>query len=103
MAQTFDTATVGTGKTLTPAGSVSDGNGGANYAITFVSDTTGVITQWAITVTASAGQAKVYGTPDPVFAYSITSGSLQGSDTLSGGLSRVAGENVVRMRSPRAR
>ena len=40
--QTFDTANVGTGKTLTPAGSVSDGNGGANYAITFVNDTTGV-------------------------------------------------------------
>ena len=27
--QTFDTANVGTGKTLTPAGTVSDGNGGA--------------------------------------------------------------------------
>ena len=51
--QTFDTANVGTAKTLTPAGSVSDGNGGANYAITFVNDTTGVITARAITVTAT--------------------------------------------------
>ena len=42
--QTFDNRNVGTGKTLTPAGSVNDGNGGDNYAITFVNDTTGVIT-----------------------------------------------------------
>ena len=40
--QTFDTANVGTGKTLTPPGTVNDGNGGANYAVTFVNDTTGV-------------------------------------------------------------
>ena len=32
--QTFDTKNVGIDKTLTPAGTVSDGNGGANYAIT---------------------------------------------------------------------
>ena len=37
------TPNVGTAKTLTPAGTVIDGNGGANYAITFVNDT-GVIT-----------------------------------------------------------
>ncbi len=37
--QTFDTDNVGTAKTLTAAGSVTDGNGGANYAITFATDT----------------------------------------------------------------
>jgi hypothetical protein len=42
--QTFDTPLVGTGKTLTPAGSVADGNGGLNYQITFTPVTTGVIT-----------------------------------------------------------
>jgi autotransporter-associated beta strand protein len=42
--ETYDTANVGTGKTLTPAGTVTDGNGGANYSITFVNDLTGVIT-----------------------------------------------------------
>jgi hypothetical protein len=42
--QTFNTALVGTGKTLTAAGSVSDGNGGLNYLITFVPVSTGVIT-----------------------------------------------------------
>ena len=43
-AQTYDTKLVGTGKTLTPSGTVLDGNGGADYAITFVSVLTGVIT-----------------------------------------------------------
>ena len=32
---------------------MNDGNGGANYTITFVNDTTGVITARAITVTAT--------------------------------------------------
>ena len=38
------TKNVGTGKTLTPAGSVNDGNSGNNYTVTFVANTTGVIT-----------------------------------------------------------
>ena len=92
--QTFDNANVGTGKTLTPAGSISDGNLGANYAITFVNDTTGVISQWAVTVTADSGEAKIYGTPDPTFTYTVTSGSLQPGDSFSGALARTAGENV---------
>ena len=52
--QTFGNANVGTGKTLTPTGTVNDGNGGANYAVTFVNDTTGAITARAITVTATS-------------------------------------------------
>ena len=35
---------MGTGKTLTPAGSVNYGNGGNNYTVSFVPNTTGVIT-----------------------------------------------------------
>jgi autotransporter-associated beta strand protein len=57
--QTYDTKDVGTGKTLTPAGSVTDGNGGANYAVTFANNTTGEITPKLITVTA-VGDSKVY-------------------------------------------
>ncbi len=57
--QTFDTKHAGTGKTLTPTGSVSDGNGGTNYAITFVVDPNGVISQRPVTVTAVA-TAKVF-------------------------------------------
>ncbi len=56
--QSFDTAAVGTGKTLTPTGVVVDGNNGANYAVTFVTDSTGAITAAAVTVTADANQSK---------------------------------------------
>jgi hypothetical protein len=40
----------------------------------------------AITVTPTSGQSKVYGANNPTITYSITSGSLVGSDTLSGAL-----------------
>jgi hypothetical protein len=57
--EVYATKAVGTGKTLTPSGSVSDGNGGNNYFIAFVNNTTGVITARALTVSAS-GTNKVY-------------------------------------------
>jgi hypothetical protein len=47
-----------------------------------------------IQITATAGQFKIYGDADPVFAYTITSGSLAFTDALTGALSRVAGQNV---------
>src|SRR5207249_4520967 len=51
--QTFDNKNAGTGKTLTPAGSVSDGNSGHNYALTFAAVTTGTITPKSLVVTAT--------------------------------------------------
>jgi hypothetical protein len=65
----------------------------ANYAITFAGNSFG-ITQRPITVTANAGQNKVYGDADPAFTYAVTAGNLVGPDTLSGALARTAGENV---------
>src|SRR5205085_6665593 len=51
--QSFDTRNVGTGKTLTASGLViNDGNGGNNYAISYVTDATGVITTAPVTVTS---------------------------------------------------
>jgi len=48
-----------------------------------------------ITVTADSGQTKGYGAADPsAYTYALTSGSLKGGDSMSGALSRVAGENV---------
>lgn len=47
----------------------------------------------AITVTPTAGQSKVYGANNPTITYSITSGALVGSDTLSGALT-YTGTNV---------
>ncbi|WP_180909165.1 MBG domain-containing protein, partial [Flavobacterium salmonis] len=65
---------------------------GSNYTITYVSkDFT--ITAKPITVTANASQTKVYGTTDPVFAYTV-SPSLVSGDSFTGALSRTAGENV---------
>ncbi len=79
--ETFDTKNVGISKTLTPAGSVDDGNGGNNYAVAFVSNTVGAIGQRAITVTA-ATDSKVYdGTTSSMATPTITSGSLASHDT----------------------
>ncbi len=55
----YDNKNVGTGKTLTPSGSVIDGDGGLNYIITFLPSSTGVINQRALTVGAT-GADKVY-------------------------------------------
>ena len=59
-AQAFSTATVGTGKTLIPSGSINDGNSGNNYAVTFASNTTGVISAKALTVSGVTANTKVY-------------------------------------------
>ncbi|MDW3192959.1 MAG: MBG domain-containing protein [Cytophagales bacterium] len=64
----------------------------ANYHISYVSDDL-TIGARAITVTADA-TSKTYGDPDPSLTYQVTSGALQGSDVLSGALTRDAGEGV---------
>ncbi|MFM8867380.1 MAG: beta strand repeat-containing protein, partial [Ilumatobacteraceae bacterium] len=64
----------------------------SNYAITFVDGTLTISTK-PITVTADA-KSKVYGESDPIFTWSVTSGSLVGSDSLSGALSRATGTSV---------
>jgi len=50
----------GTGKTLTPTGTVNDGNGGANYNVSFVNNTTGVITAKGLTVTGITANSKTF-------------------------------------------
>jgi fibronectin-binding autotransporter adhesin len=71
----------GAGKTLLPLGSVTDGNNGSNYNVTFVSDPTGVITQTNITVTAQTN-TKVYdGTITAAALPTVTAGSIQPGDT----------------------
>jgi hypothetical protein len=65
----------------------------AAYSISTGSLSTTVVGR-AITITPTAGQSKLFGGSDPTIGYSITSGSLYGLDTLTGSLSRVAGENV---------
>ena len=63
----------------------------SNYTLTYVAANF-TITAKAITVTADAGQTKVYGAADPApYTYSITSGGpLVGGDSFTGLLTRVA-------------
>ena len=66
---------------------------GNNYTITFVQKTF-TITKRAITLTATAGSTKVYGTADPLFNSSISVGTFASGDAISGNPTRVAGNNV---------
>ena len=63
------------------------------YILLFLHRTHVTITAKPITVTATPSQTKVYGTTDPVFAYTV-SPSLIGGDAFTGTLTRVAGENI---------
>ncbi|MGA7497961.1 MAG: MBG domain-containing protein, partial [Isosphaeraceae bacterium] len=67
--------------------------GSADYAAADSVPTSFTIAPQAITVTANP-ETKVYGTADPALTYQITSGSLAGTDTLTGSLTRAPGENV---------
>ena len=66
---------------------------GATYRLLTVPGAV-TVTPEPITVTANAGQSKVYGTADPTLAYTVTNGTLYNGNTLSGALSRASGENV---------
>ena len=64
----------------------------SNYTVSYV-DGALTISQRPITVTADT-QTKVYGNVDPALTYQLSTGSLVNGDSLSGALSRSAGENV---------
>ena len=61
----------GTGLTLTPSGSVNDGNNGSNYTVTPANNTAGVITQLAASVTPNAAST-TYGSADPTLSGTLT-------------------------------
>ena len=79
--ETFDTKDVGTGKTLTPVGSVNDGNGGNNYTVSVVTNATGSVSPRPITVTATASTKAYDGTISASAVPTITGGSLVAGDT----------------------
>ncbi|MFO1476152.1 MAG: YDG domain-containing protein [Verrucomicrobiota bacterium] len=60
--EAYASKTVGTGKTLVPAGTISDGNSGGNYNLTFANNLTGVITSRTLTVTATGVNKNYDGT-----------------------------------------
>jgi hypothetical protein len=72
---------VGNGLTLTPSGTVSDGNGGNNYTYAFVPASTGAITQASLTITAEAN-TKVYDGTTSAATIPTVSG-LKGTDTVT--------------------
>ena len=64
--QTYNSKNVLEAHTLIPSGSVIDGNGGANYAVTFENSITYSITPRPLTV-AAGDATRVYGAPEPGF------------------------------------
>jgi len=81
--ETYNDKNVGTGKTLTPSGTVTDSNSGNNYSYTFASSTAGVITAEPLIITATTN-TKVYDGNISVAAIpTVTSGTIFGSDKLS--------------------
>ena len=102
--EAFANRNAGTGLTISPTAVINDGNGGANYSVTPVNNTAGLIAQRQITVTAAAN-SKVYdGGTAAATPASITGGSLapypNGSTYDAGAfvevyLSRNAGANLT--------
>jgi len=89
----FANKSVGTGKSVAFSCSPA-GTDGGNYTLSEQpASVTASITAKPITVTAVAGQSKVYGTLDPVLTYS-TVPALAAGDNFGGELSRTDGENV---------
>jgi len=98
--ETYDTPDVGTGKTLTPAGLVLDGNGGANYSYTYAQNFMGVITALPtttllgssinpsvvgsnVTFTATVSDTGPYPTGNVVFSANDTPFATNGLSMLS--------------------
>ena len=91
----YDNKIVGNNHLMIPAGSVSDGNSGDNYAVTFVSIATGVITPRAIIGNITANN-KVY---DGTNAATIATRTLAGvvpldAVSLVGGTATFSDKNV---------
>lgn len=90
----FDNANVGSGKPVTLSDITISGVDADNYSITIVpSGLTADITRKGIQISPKP-ITKTIGTADPAFNYSITQGTLVGSESLTGSLSRIAGEDV---------
>ena len=80
--QSYNNKNAGTGKTLTASGLVvNDDNGGLNYAITYVINTTGVINAAPLTITAVTNTKAFDGNTSA--AATPTVSGLKGTDTVT--------------------
>ena len=83
LAETYDNKNAGTNKTLSvSAYTVNDGNGGNNYAVTPVTNTTGVINKAGLTIAAVTNTKTYDGTTSAAATPTVT--GLQGTDTVTG-------------------
>jgi hypothetical protein len=89
----FNNKNVGTNKPVTVSGLSLIGASTDNYTVRAATSIRASISNRNLSITADS-QSKVYGDPDPVFTYQITSGNLIIPDSLSGSLQRVTGESV---------
>jgi hypothetical protein len=73
--ESYNDATVGTAKTLIPGGSVNDGNGGANYSVTFAASTAGAITQTAAYFLVTATPSSITAGGSAMLTVTVEDGS----------------------------
>jgi hypothetical protein len=90
--ESFGTVHAGTGLTLTPTGTITDGNGGADYTVTYVPVTTGVIDPRPVIVTGT----RVYDGGTDASSSILTITNVLSGDTVdvAGGTGVVASRNV---------
>ena len=82
---TYDNKNYGIGKTVTTSNvTVSDGNGGNNYNVTYVDNTNGAILEADLLV-SSTDASKVYDGSTSATATAVAQSTLFGSDSISGG------------------
>jgi uncharacterized membrane protein len=97
--EVYDTRNAGTAKTLTPSGTVNDGDGGNDYSYTFVNDTTGVINQLALTVTAQTNTKTYDGTTSagaiPTFAPALGTGDTANFTEVYGNRNAGSGKTLI--------
>ena len=97
--QSFDSRNAGTGKTLTASGLlINDGNGGNNYTISYVTNTSGAISAAPLMVSTGAVTKQYTGALDMVGATGqgavVVGGTLYSGDSLSGGTFAYTDKNV---------
>ncbi len=82
----FSDKNAGTNKTVNVSGvTVSDGNGGNNYAVAYAANTASTINQAALTVSTNAVTKTYDGTTGAAGSAIVAAGTLYGGDSLSGG------------------
>jgi MBG domain-containing protein/YDG domain-containing protein/galactose oxidase-like protein len=83
LAETYDNASVGTGKTLSVSTyTVNDGNNGANYKVTLVANNTGVITKALLTASITASD-KTYDTTTKATISKCSLTGILGTDVVT--------------------